>query len=158
VIDTSRLQLDHAQSRLAKLTDLLVDGTIDKSLFESKQHAIFLEQARIKEKLAEIENGSCRAVECVENTVELAKSPSMLYKKASPQEKRALLKTLLSHLVVSGKNIEITLALPFRLIAERQKTSYRRPYRGTCRTWENILTKLLAHLNQEQITHQIRLL
>src|SRR5439155_14092547 len=42
-----RLQLEHAQSRLARLTDLLVDGTIEKSVFESKQHAILLEQARI---------------------------------------------------------------------------------------------------------------
>jgi len=140
-----RLQLDQIQNRIAKLTDLLVDGTVDRSLFKSKQEAILLEQARAKERLAEIEKGSCGAVACIEKAVELAKSPSMLYKTASPEKKRELLKTLLSNFVVCGKNAEITLALPFRLIAERQKTSNGRPYRGTCRTWEAVLRQLLKH-------------
>jgi len=147
MIDAFRLQHDHAQSRLARLTDLLVDGTIDKSVFESKQQAILLEQARIKEQVAEIENASCSPAVSMENTVELAKSPSMLYRKASPEKKRELLKTLLSNLAASGKNVEITLALPFRLMADRQKISNGGPYRGTCRTWEQLLQQLHTYFS-----------
>ena len=144
-----RLQFDQIQNRLAKLTDLLVDGTVDKLLFQNKQELLLREQARIKERLAEAEQGSCSSVARIEKTVELAKSPSMLYKTASPEKKRELLKTLLSNLVVSGKNVEITLALPFRLIAEREKTSNGRAYRGTCRTWEKLLEKLLKAFTNE---------
>ncbi len=118
-----RLQVDQMQGRLEKLADALVDGTIDKRLFQNKQDTLLRDQARIKEKLAEIEKGACAALTNLTNTVELAKSPSMLYKTASPERKRQLLKTLLSNLVVSEKNVEITLTLPFRLIAERDKTS-----------------------------------
>ena len=140
-----RLQLDQIQSRLEKLADALIDGTIEKSLFTRKQNALFLEQARMKEKLAETEKGSLLGMEALEKIVGLAKSPSALYKTASPERKRELLKTLLSDLTVSGKNVEMMLAIPFRLIAERQKTSYGRAYRGTCRTWEQTLEQLVKH-------------
>jgi len=69
----------------------------------------------------------------------------MLYKNASPEKKRELLKTLLSNLTVSGKNVEIALAIPFRLIAERRKTLNGGAYRGTCRTWDKILENLKTH-------------
>jgi hypothetical protein len=136
------------QGRLEKLADALVDGTIDKSLFQKKQDTLLHDQTRIKEQLAEIEKGACLALANLEQAVELAKSSSTLYKTASAERKRQLLKTLLSNLVVSGKNVEITLALPFRLIAERDKTSIGRPHRGTCRTWEQLLGKLMLHFEE----------
>lgn len=138
-----RLQVDQMQGRLEKLADALVDGTIDKGLFQKKQDTLLRDQARIKEQLAEIEKGASIALTNLEETVELAQSPSTLYKTASPERKRQLLKTLLSNLVVSEKNVEVTLTIPFRLIAERDKTSISRPYRGTCRTWETLLEQLV---------------
>jgi site-specific DNA recombinase len=137
-----RLHLDHIQSRLEKLADALIDGTIEKDLFTRKQNVLLLEEARVKEQLAEVEKGSLAAVTTMEQTVGLAKSPSALYKMASPEKKRELLKTLLLDLAVCGKNVEMTLTIPFRTIAERQKMSDGGAYRGTCRTWEEILNKL----------------
>ncbi|HLY61034.1 MAG TPA: recombinase family protein [Terriglobia bacterium] len=125
--DALQPQLDHIRLRLSKLTDLLVDGTIDKAVFEERRGTLLLEQAGIKEKLAEIERDPVSGLRTIEKIVELAKSPSILYKSASVEKKRELLKTVLSNLVVSEKNVEITLALPFRLIAERQKTPVGRP-------------------------------
>lgn len=140
-----RLQLDQMQSRLEKLADALIDGTIDKGLFQKKQNALLQDQARIKEQLAETEKGACAALLNLTNVVELAKSPSTLYKTASSEEKRQLLKTVLSNLSVSEKNVAITLTLPFKLIAERDKTLTGRPHRGTCRTWEKLLEQLVKH-------------
>jgi hypothetical protein len=100
---------------------------------------LLLDQTRIKEKLAGIESDACPELTNLENTVELAKNPSLLYKDASPHRKRELAKTLLSNLAVSGNNVEITLALPFRIISERDKTLSGGAYRGTCRTWEDVL-------------------
>ena len=56
--NTLRLQYDQLRNRISKLTDLLLDGAVEKSLFESKQRALLMEQAAIEEKLKEIENGS----------------------------------------------------------------------------------------------------
>jgi site-specific DNA recombinase len=146
-----RLQLDRIQSRLEKLADSLIDGTIDKTLFTRKQSALLLEQARMREQLTETEKGSLAAIETLEKIVELAKSPSVLYKTASPEKKRESLKTLLSNLAVSGKNVEVTLAIPFQILAERQKTDGGGPYKGTCRTWEQIVEQLRTHLEKHPL-------
>jgi len=143
-----RLQLGQIDARLGKLADALIDGTLEKDLFTKQQGKLLLEQAGKKEQLAQTEEGLLSGIETLEKTVELAKSPSILYKTGSPERKRELLKTLLSNLSVSEKNVEMTLALPFRIIAERQKTSDGGPYRGTCRTWEdtiNILKDYFEH-------------
>ncbi len=144
-IQAVKLQLEGVESRLANLVDLLVDGTVDKALFTEKQNALLMERAKVREKLNETQQGSDLALDTLERTVELAKSPSMQYKAASPEKKRELVKTLLSNLVVSGKNVDVTLSLPFRLIAERQKTTDGGPYRGTCRTWDRIINQLLEY-------------
>lgn len=141
-----RLQLEQIEDRLGKLADSLLDGTVDKSLFRSKQEALLLDQARIKEQLAEIKRDAGAVLRNLEKTVELAKSASMLYKTASPEKKRELLRVLLSNIAVSGKNVEITLALPFRLIAGREKSDDGRAYRGYCRTWKEILNIFHKHL------------
>jgi hypothetical protein len=139
-----RLQRDRLDAKLARLTDLLVDGTVEKTLFSARQHALLLERARIQDQLRATEANSSAPLESIEKTVELARSPSTLYRMASPEKKRQLAKILLSNLSVSGKNVDVTLALPFRLIAEREKTTGGRPHRGTCRTWEEILNQLIA--------------
>jgi hypothetical protein len=84
----------------------------------------------------------------MEMTVELARSPSMQYKRASLLKKRELVKTLLSNLTVSQKNVAVAVAPPFDLIAEREKTHNGGPCRGTCRTWEQIMEKLIDRASQ----------
>ena len=145
-----RLQLDQVRTRLAKLADLLIDATIDKLIFEEKRDALLLEQARIKERLAEIEQNRSRALASLEETVELARSPSLLYKQGSQGKKREMLGSLLSNLSVSGKNIDIMLAPAFQIVAEREKEPHGRPHRGTCRTWEKTITQLKNHFGIRQ--------
>lgn len=140
-----RLQLDNVEHRLATLTDLLIDGTVDKALFTEKKNALLVERVKLQERLSEAQQGMSRALEYFEKTVELAKSPSILYEMASSEKKRELAKTLLSNLAVSGKNVSITLDLPFRFIAERETNTDGGPCRGTCRTWEHILLELHKH-------------
>jgi site-specific DNA recombinase len=137
-----RLQSDQIESRLGKLADLFIDGALDRSLYETKKTALLLEQTDLKNRLQELKMGNDSRLEDFEKTVELAKNPSLLYEKANFEHKRELLKILLSNLAVSAKNIEITLSLPFRLIAEREKSAKCGPNRGTCRTWKRIIQQL----------------
>ena len=137
-----KLQHDQASDRISKLTDLLVDGTIAKSMFQSKHRALLLEQAAVEQKMEELKNGNTAHLKRLESAVELAKDASLLYRKASVENKRRLLKILLSNLTVSGKNVEAMLSIPFRLIAEREKSGNGGAYRGTCRTWTRLLEKL----------------
>ena len=138
-----QLRCDQLQDRLLKLADLLLEGTIDPSVYEAKHQSLLVEQAGLRQQLQKMTDGADPTAALLAKTVELAKSPSKLYKMASVEKKRELLKTLLSNLAVSSKKIEITLAPPFHLIAEREKDSDGRANRGTCRTWEQIIQKLL---------------
>jgi site-specific DNA recombinase len=146
------LQQNQLRNRISHLADLLLDGTIEKSLFETKQQALFVEQARIEERLKDIGCGGETTMRQLEKTVELAKSPSLLYRSASFENKRKLLKILLSNLSISGKNVEIMLSVPFRLIAEREKNDDCRLNRGTCRTWERLIKQLLAYFTTEPLS------
>jgi site-specific DNA recombinase len=145
------LRLDSLRSRMSRLTDLLLDGSLEKRAFEEKQKTLVWDEAQLRQKLAALESGNDGALEEIERTVELAKNASLLYKKANPQRKRELLRTLLSNLTVLGKNIDVELTIPFRVIADREKASYGRPYRGTCRTLGNILDQLHKYFAKADI-------
>lgn len=142
-----RLERDQIQNRLSKLADLVVEGTLERSLYQTKQQQLLVKGTAVAEKLQDLERGGGSMLDRLERTVELAKSPSILYKTASLEQKRELLKTLLSNLTVSSKNVEITLSVPFRLIAERRKDAECRANRGTCRTWEQIIYELYGYLD-----------
>jgi site-specific DNA recombinase len=141
-----QLQSQQIDNRLSKLADLLIEGAVTRSVYQIKQEALLSEQAAVKRNLQDIHGGGESALAQFEKTVELAKSPSLLYKTAHLEHKRELLKILLSNLAVSSKNVEITLAQPFRLIAERKENAKCSPNRGTCRTWEQTIQELYEYL------------
>jgi len=78
-----KLQHDQLKKRISNLTDLLLDGTIQKPLFESKQMACSWNKPQFEEKRREMENGGGAATKQLEKTVELAQSASLLYRTAS---------------------------------------------------------------------------
>lgn len=140
-----KLQSDQLSARISKLTDLLLENAIDQAVFKSKQEALLLEQARVREAIKDAGQRRDSSLAGLEHTVELIQSALPLYKTGSVEMKRRLLKTVLSNLTVSEKKVEITLSLPFRLIAERTKNNSGRANRGTCRTWEQIIQELLTN-------------
>ena len=111
-----------------------------------------LEQAAIEQKIADLKNGSVAHLKQLEATVELAKDASILYKTAFLQHKRKLLKILLSNLTVSGKKVEIMLSVPFRTIAEREKSDDGGAHRGTCRTWDMLLEQISIYFRNNPAT------
>jgi DNA invertase Pin-like site-specific DNA recombinase len=142
------LQLDSLRDRMRRLTDFLLDGSVEKAVFEEKQKALAWDDAQLRQRLASLQTGHDTALEEIERTVELAKNASLLYKQANPDKKRELLRCLLSNLTVSGKNVDVELAIPFRVIANREEASHGSPYRGTCRTLGNILDNLHDHFSK----------
>ena len=148
-IRASRLQIDSLRTRVSRLTDLFLDGSLQKTIFEEKQKAYVWDEAELKRKLTLLENENEAPYRDVEKFVELLKSPQMLYKQADHENKRELLRILLSNLAVSGKNVSLELRIPFRLVAEREKTSSCGPYRETCRTTANLFQQLIKHFTEQ---------
>lgn len=140
------LQLEALRARKSRLTDLLLDGSIEQTVFDEKQKSLVWEESQLKQRIASLDTGYEDALKKIENTVGLAKNASFLYKHANMERKRELLRILLSDLTASGNNVSAELNIPFRLIGEREKTSYGGPYRGTCRTMDNIMKQILGYI------------
>ncbi len=140
------LQLEALRARKSRLTDLFLDGSVEQTVFDEKQKSLVWEESQLKQKIARLDAGYDDALKTIENTVGLSKDASLLYKQANLERKRELLRILLSDLTASGENISAELQIPFRLIAEREKTSYGGPYRGTCRTLGKLLNQLYNYI------------
>jgi DNA invertase Pin-like site-specific DNA recombinase len=140
------LQLEALRARKSRLTDLLLDRSVEQATFDEKQKSLVWEESQLKQKVARLDAGCDDALKKMENTVGLAKEASLLYKQASLERKRELLRILLSDLTASRENISAELINPFSVIAERSKTSCGGPYRRTCRTMDNIMNQILEHI------------
>jgi site-specific DNA recombinase len=145
------LQLEALRARMNRLTDLLLDGTVEKPTYDEKQKQMVWEEVKLRQRIAAIEAGSVDIFKDIERTVELAKDAALLYKQANVARKRELLRILLSNLNVSAQNVDVELAIPYCFIANREKTSYGAPYRGTCRTLGNILEQLHNYFSKTDI-------
>jgi hypothetical protein len=145
------LQIDAVRTRINRLTDLLLDGTVEKPAFDQKQKELVWEEAKLKQRLTALEVGNGDPYNEIERIVELAKDAGLLYKQANVARKRELLRILLSNLSASATNVDVELAIPFRIIGNRGKTSYGGPYRGTCRT----LGKLSDQLHKYAIKAEL---
>ncbi len=133
-IRNCRLLLDQNRARLIRLTDAFLDGSIDRDLFDQRKAGLLVEERDLKEKIDNLEQKNGNVLVQLENFLELAKTASTLYKTALPDEKRDLLKKLTSNLTAMGKNVDVGLTIPARLIANRQKNTCSAPQRGTTRT------------------------
>jgi len=99
-----RLRLDSIHMRLNRLTDALIDGLLEKPLFDDRKNAVLLEEREVKDQILDWEQNGGRGLARLEKFLELAQSASLLYKTADPSEKRDLIRELTSNLRVSGKN------------------------------------------------------
>lgn len=140
--DGLQLELAATKDRLCRLTDAFIDGLVEKALFEDRKTALFLRQREIGERLAAGGHDDQAMVYQVRGYLELAQGASNLYEKGAPPEKRELVLITTSNRTVCGKNVEVTLAPGFRLIAEYAKNVNGSPYRYEPRTLDELARKL----------------
>lgn len=100
------LRIAKTNERLDRLTDLLVDGTIDKSDYERRKQTLKLELAELEQRRAKATRRDLSDGEMA-IFIELMKSLVQLHNSAVPAEKRAMLRNLYSNRTVSGKSVEL---------------------------------------------------
>jgi hypothetical protein len=133
-------------SRLTRLTDVFIEGGIDKAVHDERRGALLTERQKAIDALANVETDQGRATEVVLRCLELARSPENLYRAAPSAEKRRLLQIMTSNRTVSGKNVEISVAEPFLFLARVRETSSCALQRGKPRTLGKTRTALCATL------------
>lgn len=103
---SARLQLAQIDSRLERLTDVMLDGVIDQETYAKRKEALLLERIRVEAILENARNKRSDAWH-VEKFLELIKSLVELYRIANPPEKRELVEITTSNRMVAEKNISV---------------------------------------------------
>lgn len=101
-----RLQIAQIDARLDRLTDALVDGVIDKPVYERRNQALLMDRLKLENQIQNFKKMRHQGHQ-LEKFLELAKSLSWLHENANPQEKRVLTELATSNRIVCGKDIAL---------------------------------------------------
>jgi DNA invertase Pin-like site-specific DNA recombinase len=145
------LQLEQLQARLSKIADAYIDAMLDKTTYLEKKNSLILEQEAMKESLKKLDAGGQEVLKRVEAFIELLNNAYLSYKLANQEERRDLIKMIISNLTVEGKNLTIKLNYPFQIVADRQKSTNGSPQRISYRTISAILGQLCDYFKEHQL-------
>jgi site-specific DNA recombinase len=98
------LQIADDSNRLVRLTDLLIDGMLDKESFQERQNTLKLRIAELKEALLRLPKMN-QIAEDRYNFLELMKTLAGLHKSVERAEKREMLENCFSNRMVIGKEV-----------------------------------------------------
>lgn len=116
-----RREYDEVQRRLGRLTDLLLDQSITKDIYDEKLKEFKEKQHDIDQKIQEHTYADENYYITVSSVFSLAKRAKELFNSSDVLEKRALLNYLLQNCTADGKNLVFTLRSPFNHILSFSK-------------------------------------
>ncbi|HEY6763219.1 MAG TPA: recombinase family protein [Candidatus Sulfotelmatobacter sp.] len=145
------VQLEGLRTRLGRLTDAFLDGTIEKPLFEARKAALLDDEQRTLERIRDLEAGNGVTLQRLERFLELVKNAPIAYVNAIPDEKHDLVRNLFSNLTLKDKNVDVALKPAVELLANRQNILCSSPSKGAHRTWDKLLKKLMVDFEREII-------
>ncbi len=139
---TLQLQLEKCRERLSKLTDALIDGTLERDLFVNKKNSLVQEEHRLQDELKSCGESESDALDRTSKILELANQAYLSYETANEEEKREMVKTVVSNFIVEGKSVVIKPNLPFELILNRVKKEDGGARRVADRTFQTLMANL----------------
>jgi hypothetical protein len=140
------LKLNQLTARRARLTDALIDGLLDRELFEERQAALLSEKRTLEEQLANLDDSGMTGPQKLADFLERLDSAHTLYESGTIDEKRELLAKFTSNWLAAGKDVDFTPLPEVQLVAKRPRNLYGGPYRDRPRTWDLLLKQLAGVL------------
>lgn len=145
------LSLSKLDERLSRLTDAYLDGTLEKSLFESKKAALLLEQRQIKDLAAEAASGPPLS-ERVDAMFELANTAYVQYENANPDEKRELVVRAISNFVGRGNEPVFEPKYALKVLLEAKEMQHRLPTSERPSNWaKEMFERFVAAVRAEMM-------
>lgn len=109
---------------LDKLMDKLLTGVISDEVYAEKQTELIAKRNHLKASMEELKQVSTKFTEIAENLIELCKEAPHLYLRASNDEKKQLLKLLISNSVIDSKKPLVVLNPVFENIQKMVNVKY----------------------------------
>jgi len=98
------LRIDQAESRLTRLTDLLIDNAITQDDFNARKQALKLELAALVEDQTKLDRIHLFGAK-MDRFIELMKNLAGLHESTNPTEKRSLVENCFSNRTISPKGL-----------------------------------------------------
>ena len=149
-----RLQHEQTKDRLSKLTDAYIDGVLDKNMYIEKKNSLLVEEQMVREQLLDVGQSESLVLKKVEGSIEQANNAYLSYKEGLFEDRRDMVKTTTSNIIVKDKIVLIELHYPFQLIAERQKVICGSPHRDVPRTLSALLSQLCEYFKKNELKYQ----
>lgn len=143
-IKALEIQQGQTDERLARLTDAYIEKLIDRNLFEERKNGLLLQRKELDEKIGLLTREKAIVAKQLTIILELCASAYSLHNHCLSDENRTLLEIVTSNRWASGKSLEITLALPFMAVADRQNHDKSTPQRGIPRTLDTMIDELVV--------------
>jgi len=118
------LQIGTLKHKLQRITDLLIEGTLDKEHYESEKRKVLAKQQELNEQQTLVSSEKTHYLKNIQDFLELAKKPKILYDLANCDEKRELLEMLTSNLQIEGRKLVISLVSAFYSLVNRDVLSF----------------------------------
>lgn len=125
-------ELALVDERLARLTDALLDGDIDKETHDARKTTLLGRRIELREE-AEGRSPLTPAANLLE-LFELGLVALPAYEKGNDEEKRAILRTVSSNFVAHGKTLLFPMVFPFSELEKWSTDQGGAPYRDAVRT------------------------
>ena len=148
------LQLVKLNARLARLTDALIDGLVDRTQFNRRRGALLDERARLQEARDSAPDSLERSERQVAEIFELAKKASLSYEHASDDLRRELIEKTTSNRLVDESDVAVELREPFLLLADARPAAHGPPSRNKVRTCDEVATRLWSFVCGTQLAER----
>jgi hypothetical protein len=140
------VKFQQVSEHLSRLTDAFLDGTIEKEIYEERKTSLLFEKRAIEDRLNDLKSNKTSIPEEVQKFLELAGDAYSLYKTPITEKKRRLLKIVTSNCSVDEESLDFAFAIPFREVAQREKSIDGRPSKVRHRTLDTLLDSLVAQI------------
>jgi DNA invertase Pin-like site-specific DNA recombinase len=138
------LKIAAVKDRLNRLTDIYIDGNIDKDAFNERKKALLSERLEYEDEMGQLNADPTSCLRRMQEYVELVKRLYLQYEVGNLQEKRQVLEASMSNRSANGKNLEFKLKSALSEAAQRPNVRFGGPPRLKART-----SSKRNHTNQE---------
>jgi len=146
------LHLSQLATRRGRLADAVVDGLLDRDLFEERKSALFAEKQALEERLAALDDPERSGSQKLADFLERLDSAYSLYQSGTTEEKREVVSLFTSNWQVNQNVIDFTELPEAKLVSTRTENWSGAPHRDVPRTWDKLIDELLSLLVDQKPT------
>ncbi len=128
------LQLNDIHKKEQKLFDAYLENIIDKDEFNKRKEVFKVNIRDLRYRKERIDSENNERLEMFSETLELCKSPLKIYYSATKEEKRIMVKMIVSNFVINEKRVMLLPLSPYSYILNRDKISLSTHNPDTSRT------------------------